>query len=152
MGNIKILNLEEIYNIFNAWGKDRVELLLKFAICGFKFKKIAEKLNIRVESAKRYYHYMAKSGLVSLKDKDKPIIKDIVKYEIIDEQKSSIYMNSALKALKPCMEKWLTLDEMCKITNKKKNTMSAYIYRLKSYNPKLVLKGKNKKYFIKNFE
>lgn len=161
---IVIDNLTEIMNVVDehVCSAERTAILLKLAICGLKYEKIAEILKITTASAKKYYHVLAVYGFIDTKNYSCPRVKSNVKYHQImndgniketmaDDKNSAKYSsmkNCANKAFGSLpKDKEYTFDELCLSLNKSTGQIRnlLWIYK-KDGKVEIIGKGKDKKY------
>lgn len=161
---IVIDNLTEIMNVVDehVCSAERTAILLKLAICGLKYEKIAEILKITTASAKKYYHVLAVYGFIDTKNYSCPRVKSNVKYHQImndgniketmaDDNNSAKYSsmkNCANKAFGSLpKDKEYTFNELCLSLNKSTGHIRnlLWIYK-KDNNVEIIGKGKGKKY------
>lgn len=161
---IVIDNLTEIMNVVDehVCSSERTAILLKLAICGLKYEKIAEILKITTASAKKYYHVLAAYGFIDTKNYSCPRVKSNVKYHQImndgniketmaDDKNSAKYSsmkncaNEAFGSLPK--DKGYTFDELCLLLKKSKDYIRnlLWIYK-KDGKVEIIGKGKGKKY------
>lgn len=163
---IIIDNLTEIMNVVDehVCSAERTATLLKLAICGLKYEKIAEILKITTASAKKYYHVLAVYGFIDTKNHSYPRVKSNVTYHqimndgnikeketITDDKNAAKYLsmkNCANKAFGSLpKDKGYTFDELCILLNKSKGNIRnlLWIYK-KDGKVEIIGKGKGKKY------